>query len=45
LTGSSTVPLAKGFFRRYRTALRRFQRVTRVCFPEVTHLVCNQDCN
>ena len=25
--------------------LRRFLRLTRVCFPKVTHLACNQDCN
>jgi hypothetical protein len=27
------------------SALRRFGEVTRVCFPEVTHLMCKQDCN
>jgi len=26
-------------------SLRRFLRVTRACFPKVTHLACNQDCN
>jgi integrase len=25
--------------------LRRFRGLTRVCFPKVTHLACNQDCN
>ncbi len=25
--------------------LRRFRELTRVCFPEVTRQVCNQDCN
>jgi hypothetical protein len=26
-------------------SLRRFLRVTRACFPKVTHLSCNQACN
>jgi hypothetical protein len=25
--------------------LRRFRELIRVCFPEVTHLTCNQACN
>jgi Transposase IS66 family len=28
-----------------RIYLRRFRELIRVCFPEVTHLTCNQACN
>ena len=29
----------------FNVALRRFRELIRVCFPEVTHLTCNQACN
>ena len=31
--------------RAHALALRRFRELTRVCFPKVTHLTCNQACN